>query len=91
MTTVQAEINLPSLIDWLTHAQASSFLGIHESQYRRDLSLLHDLGIITRDKYAKGCDRETLETLSEFRQLAHQRGRKAACKEILRRQSNGSN
>ncbi len=91
MAVVQETFDLPSTIDWLSHNQASSFLGVHLSQYRRDLALLNDLGIIQRDKYAKGCDRVTLEHLQEFRQLVNERGRRAAAKEIIRRKKDGDN
>lgn len=91
MTVTQDKIELPSTICWLSHEQSANFLGVHISQYRRDSSLLDSLGIIQRDKYAKGCDRNTLETLQEFRRLAVQRGRKSAAKELLlRRNQNGN-
>lgn len=91
MIDTQEKCELDSLICWVTHEQASLFLGVHISQYRKDASLLHDLGLIDREKYSKGIDRNTLETLANFRQLAVERGRKSAAKELLlRRNQNGN-
>jgi hypothetical protein len=83
MVVVQEFSDLPLTIDWLPHDQAASFLGIHISQYRRDLALLNDLGLIQRKKYGKGSDRVTLELLQEFRQLVKERGRYDAALEII--------
>lgn len=92
MATSQLEDGIPLTIDWLPHAQIAAFLGIHESQYRRDLSLLNTLGIISRDEYCKGYDRETVEILFRFRKLVQKKRRKQAAREILEwRENNGNN
>lgn len=92
MATSQLEDGIPLTIDWLPHAQIAALLGIHQSQYRRDLSLLDELGIISRNEYGKGYDRETVEILFRFRKLSKRKGRKQAAREILEwRENNGNN
>ena len=89
MIAIQEKKELDPIIDWVTHEQASDFLGIHITQYRKDASLLHDLGLIDREKYSKGISRDALEILAIFRELSLERGRKSAAKEIIKRVQNG--
>lgn len=91
MTMELPKNEIPPTIDWLSNAQILDFLGICESQYRRDLSLLEEIGLVVRDNYCKGHDRHTIQVLSEFRILVKERGRKDAAREIFERYNNDHN
>lgn len=91
MIAIQEKRELDPSICWVSHEQASEFLGVHITQYRKDASLLYELGLIDREKYSKGISRESLEILAIFRELSLERGRKSACKELLKRKENNAN
>lgn len=85
MTTNQSyfdfRLHLPQEIDWLPHKEAARFMGISESQYRKDSLLLEKIGVLKREK--KGCNRENLGILLAFREYVRERGRESAAFKIV--------
>ena len=76
---------LPPGIDWLTNASIEELLGISPSLLRQDKAVLRELDLIDLPERPRGCDRQTIELLIQFRQLVNERGRIEAIKEIWRR------
>lgn len=75
---------LPESIDWLPHQSLEAFLGISESQRRRDTAVLQELKPMgwKYTQYSRGYRREAVEVFWVFRQLVKLMGRTEAIAEI---------
>lgn len=73
-------------VDWLSRSQAIQFLGISDAQYRADIQLLRELGVINHQARTKGISYQNYLTLVAFRQLAGERGKYEAAKALLQKQ-----
>lgn len=79
-------ITIHADIAWLSRSQAIQSLGISDAQYRADIQLLRDLGIIKHNPRTRGISAENFQILTTFRQLATERGKYEAAKALLREQ-----
>lgn len=85
MNTRPHNVALPPEIDWLSNAQLEKFLAVSSTVLKRDKSALKTLNLIKIPERSKGCNREAIEILIEFRQLVSERGRQMAIQEIWRK------
>lgn len=84
MDTRLYSASLPPEISWLNNSQIEDLLQISPSVLRRDKSTLRSLKLLKIPERAKGCGRDGIQLLMEFRQLIEERGREEAIKEIWR-------
>lgn len=82
MDTRLYSASLPNEISWLNNSQIEDLLQISSSVLRRDKSTLRSLKLLKIPERSRGCEREGIQLLMEFRQLVEERGREAAIKEI---------